>query len=86
MMFGVAAAQTYLGVYAETLLHVKTATWVYILLVTPIIMIVTSIPIGKFVLANIAAGKKNRSKKAGENRWRKFELCDKGGSAQDDQL
>jgi len=49
MMFGVAAVQTYLVVYAVNVLQVDPAIWAYVLMALPVTMIVTSIPIGKVV-------------------------------------
>jgi len=49
MMFGVAAVQIYLVVYAVNVLLVDATVWAYVLLALPITMIVFSIPIGKFV-------------------------------------
>lgn len=49
MMFGVAAVQVYLVIYAVNVLLVDTAIWGYVMLALPVTMIVLSIPIGKFV-------------------------------------
>ena len=49
MMFGVAAVQTYLVVYAVNVLQVDPAIWAYVLMALPVTMIVASIPIGKVV-------------------------------------
>ena len=49
MMFGVAAVQTYLVVYAVNVLQVDPAIWAYVLMALPVTMIVASIPIGKIV-------------------------------------
>jgi DHA1 family tetracycline resistance protein-like MFS transporter len=49
MMFGVAAVQTYLVVYAVNVLQVDPALWAYVLMALPVTMIVASIPIGKVV-------------------------------------
>jgi predicted MFS family arabinose efflux permease len=49
MMFGVAAVQIYLVVYAVNVLLVDVAVWGYVMLALPVTMIVLSIPIGKFV-------------------------------------
>ncbi len=49
MMFGVAAVQVYLVVYAVNVLRVDAAIWAYVLLALPVTMIVLSVPIGKFV-------------------------------------